>query len=160
MSKVIFFNLLFAITLIFQVEGGLSMDSKITESLSRDFIERVFKEVIEDLNANEQIISQYFSPLYIQYVDGHELNYKDFVQHMIVQKSLLDSIEVCIDHCVIEGNAICTVHKVDAIKKNGEKIAVKVIAYFEVENGKIILCDELTYLLEGHEKNRNIGSVK
>lgn len=136
------------------------MDSSITESLSKDFIEKIFKEVIEDLNADEQIISKYFSPLYIQYVDGHQLNYKDFIQHMIAQKSLLDSVKVCIEHCVIEGNAICTVHKVDAIKKNGKKITIKVIAYFEVENGKITLCDELTYLLKGNENDQNIGSIK
>lgn len=131
-----------------------------TENLSKSFIERVFKEVIEDLNANEKIISQYFSPHYMQHVDGHHLNYEDFVQHMLVQKSLLDSIKVCIERCVIEGSAICTVHRVDAIKKNGEKIAIKVIAYFEVKNKKIILCDELTHLLEGDEKNQNIGSIK
>jgi hypothetical protein len=158
MFKAIFFKLLFAISLIFQIEGAQSVNS--TENLSKNFIERVFKEVIEDLNANEKIISQYFSPHYIQHVDGHHLNYEDFVQHMVVQKSLLDSIKVCIEHCVIEGNAICTVHRVDAIKKNGEKIAIKVIAYFEVENKKIILCDELTHLLEGDEKNQNIGSIK
>lgn len=131
-----------------------------TENLSKNFIERVFKEVIEDLNANEKTISQYFSPDYIQQVDGHRLNYEDFVQHMIVQKSLMNSIMVSIERCIIEGNAICTVHRVDAIKKNGEKIAVKVIAYFEVENKKIRLCDELTHLLEGDKKNQNIGSVK
>lgn len=158
MFKATFFTLLFAILLIFQIEGAQQMNS--TENLSKDFIERVFKEVIEDLNADETIISQYFSPHYIQHVDGHELNYEDFVQHMVVQKSLLDSIEVSFEHIVIEGNAICTVHRVDAIKKNGEKIAIKVIAYFEVENKKIILCDELTHLLEGDEKNKNIGSVK
>lgn len=158
MFKAFFFKLLFAISLIFQIEGAQSVNS--TENLSRNFIERVFKEVIEDLNANEEIISQYFSPHYIQHVDGHHLNYEDFVQHMVVQKSLLDSIKVCIEHCVIEGNVICTIHRVDAIKKNGEKIAIKVIAYFEVENKKIILCDELTHLLEGDEKNQNIGSIK
>ena len=157
MAKVFIFNFVFAVALIFQIEGRQSMDYK---NLNRDFIERVFHEVIKDLKANEQTISQYFSPHYIQYVDGHQLNYNDFVQHMIVQKSLLDSVDVSIEHCVVEGNAICTVHKVDAIKKNGEKIAVKVIAYFEVDNGKIILCDELTYLLTGHEKDQNIGSVK
>jgi limonene-1,2-epoxide hydrolase len=158
MFKATFFKLLFAIALIFQIEGAQPVNS--TKNLNKNFIEKVFKEVIEDLNANEEIISQYFSPHYIQHVDGHHLNYQDFVQHMVVQKSLLDSIKVCIEHCVIEGNAICTVHRVDAIKKNGEKIAIKVISYFEVENKKIILCDELTHLLEGDEMNQNIGSIK
>ncbi|MGZ3633359.1 MAG: hypothetical protein ACXWM7_03420 [Parachlamydiaceae bacterium] len=118
MFKVIF-NILFAISFISQIEGEQTMDSKITKNLNRDFIERVFKDVIENLSANEQIISPYFSPLYVQYIDGHQLNYTDFIQHKMVQKSLLASIEVGIERCVIEGNAICTVHTVDAIKKNG-----------------------------------------
>jgi ketosteroid isomerase-like protein len=130
------------------------------ENLSRNFIEKVFKEVIENIDADEKTISQYFSPDYIQHVDGYKLNYENFVQHMMVQKSLLTYAKITIEHCVIEGNAICTVHKVDAIKKNGNKIAIKVIAYFEIEAGKIILCDELTFLLNGEDEDQNIGSIK
>lgn len=159
MLKVIFF-VLFAISLISQNEGYSLSPSTVNESLSRNFIEKVFKEVIENLDADEKTISQYFSPYYTQYVDGHKLNYEEFVQHMMVQKSLLTSAKITIEHCVIEGNAICTVHKVDAIKNNGNKIAVKVIAYFEIEAEKIILCDELTFLLKGEDKDQNIGSIK
>lgn len=160
MLKLIFFSFLFAIACMFRMEGAQSTHCKITDNLNKDFIETMFKEVIEDLHANEETISHYFSPSYIQYVDGYQLDYTDFVQHMIVQKSLLDSIKVWIEHCVIENDAICTVHKVEAVKKNGEKLVIKVISYFKIEHGKIILCDELTHLLEGDEKNRNFGSIK
>lgn len=158
MFKATFCNLIAAIAAIFQGAEAHKINSN--ESLNRNFIEKVFKEVIEDLNADEKIISHYFSPHYIQHVDGQTFNYHDFVQHMRAQKSLLESIKVCIEHCVIEGNSICTVHRVDAIKKNGKKIAIKVIAYFVVENKKIMLCDELTRLLEGDATSQNIGSVK
>lgn len=128
--------------------------------VNKNFIEQVFKEVIEDLNANEEVISRYFSPSYIQHVDGHTLNYKEFVQHMMVQKTLLDSVKVTIERSVFEDGKFCTVHRVDAIKKNGTRISIQVIAYFEVENNKIVLCDELTYLLKGASEDANIGSVK
>ncbi len=156
--KLFFYKILFITLLIFQVEGIQLMND--IEKLDKNFIEKVFKEVIENLNANEEIISRYFASNYIQYVDGHHLNYKEFVQHMVVQKSLLHSIKVHIEHCIIENNSICTVHRVNAIKKTGEKIAIKVIAYFEVKDKKFILCDELTHLLEGDKKNQNIGSIK
>lgn len=123
------------------------------------FIEKVFKEVLEDLNADEKVISQYFSPNYIQHVDGHTLNYSDFVQHMKVQKTMLDSCKVSIQHYVREGNTLCTVHQVDAVKKNGCEIAVLVISYIEVENGKITLCNELTRLLKGAKEDQEIGSI-
>lgn len=124
------------------------------------FMNRVFKDVIEDLNADESIISKYFSPSYIQHVDGHTLDYKDFIQHMLAQKAILSSAKVTIDKCLTEGNTICTVHLVNAVKKNGEQVDVKVIAYFEMEDGKITLCDELTHVLKGKPEDQNIGSVK
>lgn len=130
------------------------------EKVDINFIKQVFKEVIENLDRDEKIISQYFSPHYIQFVDGHKLNYNDFVQHMLIQKTLLESATVFIEHCVSEGNKICTLHRVDAVKKNGASISVKVIAYFEIEDGKIISCDELTHILKGEKEDQSIGSIK
>ncbi len=128
--------------------------------MQSSFIQKVFKDVIEDMDADESVISQYFSPNYIQHVDGHTLNYTEFVEHMRVQKTVLESAQVSIERCIETENKICTVHRVDAVKKNGDRIAVKLVAYFEVENGKITFCDELTYLLHGHTTDKNIGSVK
>jgi hypothetical protein len=125
-----------------------------------NFIKKVFEDVIENMEADEAIISKYFSPAYIQYVDGHTLNYLDFVEHMKKQKNLVHSAKVTIDRCLIENERICTVHRVDLIKKNGEHIAAKVIAYFELKNGKIVLCDELTKILKGNKEDHDIGSVK
>lgn len=51
-------------------------------------------------------------------------------------------------------------HLVDAVKKNGQEVKVKVISYFEVENDKITLCDELTHVLTGIAEDQNIGSMK
>lgn len=124
------------------------------------FIQKVFNEVIENMDADESVISQYFSPDYIQHVDGHTLNYTEFVEHMRVQKTVLESAKVSIEKCIETENKICTVHRVDAVKKNGDCLAVKLVAYFEVEDGKITFCDELTYLLHGHKTDKNIGSVK
>ena len=126
----------------------------------KSFIEKVFSEVVESRTASEAVISQYFSPHYIQHVDGTVMTYHDFVQHMITQKALLTSVRVFIERCVVEGNRICTIHIVHAVKNNGQKVAVKVIACFEIENGKIVLCDELTHLLNGDEEDVCLGSVK
>lgn len=127
--------------------------------MDKDFIERVFSEVIDNINADEKTIAQYFSPSYVQYVDGHRLDYNGFCTHMMMQKQVLVSAKTTIHHVVVEGNSICTVHRVDAVKKNGESLSVKVIAYFEVKEGKLVLCDELTHLLKGDKGDENIGSV-
>lgn len=130
------------------------------KELNKEFINKVLKNVVEDMEADEEIISRYFSPSYVQYVDGRMLNYSDFVKYMQLQKTSLASASILIDHCIVDGNSICTVHRINALKKTGENIAVKVISYFEIENGKIILCDELTYLLKGEENDQQIGSMK
>lgn len=129
------------------------------ERSNRKFIENVFQEVIENPNINEEIISKYFSPSYIQCVDGHTLHYNDFVNHMLKQKTLIDSVKVYIDNYIENTHSICTIHRVEAKKKNREKILVKVIAYFQINDGKIFFCDELTYLLKGEKEDQNIGSI-
>lgn len=124
------------------------------------FIKNVFRDVIEDMEADENVISEYFSRKYIQHVDGHTLDYQGFVEHMKKQKTLIHSAKVVIDRCLVDGNKLCTIHRVDMTKKNGEQIAAKVISYFELEDGKIVLCDELTKLLKGCKEDQHIGSVK
>lgn len=124
------------------------------------FIAMALKEVIENMEAGEEVFSRYFSPAYTQYVDGQILDYNDFVQHMTIQKTLLQSATLTIEHSMAEQNKICTVHKVNAIKKNGKAIEIQVVAYFELKEGKIALCKELTHLLSGSEEDRRIGSIK
>jgi len=145
------------------IQQEWSMPSNINEyekEKMKNFIKLVFKDVIENIEANEAIISQYFSPNYIQHVNGTVLNYDDFVQHMKAQKSILKSIKIVIDHCVVDKNMIATVHQAHAYKKDGTEIIAKVIAYFEIEDGKIVLCDELTQLIRGNKEDENIGSRK
>lgn len=142
------------------IRHALPMNSEVKVVNPRVLIENVFKDVVENMHADEEVISQYFSPHYIQYVDGHILNYNEFVQHMRVQKTLLRSIKISLERYVESNNQICTVHRVDAVKKNGDTLTSKVIAYFEIENGKITFCDELTHLIKGKEEDQKIGSIK
>lgn len=140
----------------FQVRANES-DTKISQT----YMEEIFKNVTENMNPDESTVARYISPLYQQDVDGHKLDYKGFFQHMVKQKSMVDSVKLTIQHFISEGNKACTVHRVDAVKKNGEKLVVKVVAYFEFDSsGKLILCDELTHVLEGSKEDRNLGSVK
>ncbi|CUI16109.1 conserved hypothetical protein [Candidatus Protochlamydia naegleriophila] len=124
------------------------------------YIETALKEVIENMEAGEEVFSHYFSPSYTQHVDGHVLDYKDFIQHMTIQKTLLKSATVTIQHSLAEPDKVCTVHRVSAVKKNGSVVEIQVIAYFELENGKIVLCKELTHLISGADADRTIGSIK
>lgn len=41
-------------------------------------------------HADEKVIFEYFSPQYIQHVDGHSLNFSEFIQHRLIKKLFLN----------------------------------------------------------------------
>lgn len=125
---------------------------------NKEFIKEVFENCIENMNATEETYTRYFSEDYIQYVDGKVLNYKDFICHMKVQKSVLKCVKITFKYMVAEGDKIATVHIAEAIKKNGKKIKAQINAIFQFRDGKIILCDELTRLVEGEKADEDLGS--
>jgi predicted SnoaL-like aldol condensation-catalyzing enzyme len=124
----------------------------------KQLIHTVFSKVIEDIHAKEAVYEQYFSKEYIQHVDGKTLNYADFVSHMTVQKSVMRTIQITFKHLLVDGDKIATVHLVDGVKKNGGSIKAQVNAVFQIKNRKIVLCDELTRLIEGAPSDRDLGS--
>lgn len=124
----------------------------------KNFLKEAFANVIEDMNATEETYANYFSKDYVQYVDGKKLTYSDFVAHMKAQKSVLKSAKITFRHMLVEGDKIATVHEVDAIKKDDSIIEAQVNALFQIKNGKIILCDELTHLIKGNESDKDLGS--
>ncbi len=125
---------------------------------NKALIQAAFRDVIEDCQATETTIAHYFSPDYIQSVDDKILNFEQFVSHMKVQKSVVETININLLKMVGEGDIVCSHHEVYATKKNGDALKAKVIAFFTIKNGKIIRCDELTHLLEGAQEDHDLGS--
>jgi ketosteroid isomerase-like protein len=126
----------------------------------KNFIKEVFANTIEDMTATEKIYEKYFSKDYIQYVDGKTLDYDDFIAHMKAQKNTLKSAKITFKYIIVEGDIVATVHKVNATKKDGAEIEAQVNALIEIKDNKIVLCDELTYLLKGANEDKDIGSRK
>ncbi|HHF2906915.1 TPA: hypothetical protein ACPJZ5_004788, partial [Vibrio diabolicus] len=101
---------------------------------------------------------QYVDPSYIQKVDGVELDYDSFVNHIEAQKKVISKLDVNFLTLVQEGNVVFSNHVVTAHKKDGSIIKVKVIAQFTIHNNRLVLCDELTRLIEGGGEDHDIGS--
>ena len=59
---------------------------------------------------------------------------------------------------IVEEDHVATIHIVDAIKNNDEIIKVQVNALMQIKDKKIILCDELTYLIRGEKSDKDLGS--
>lgn len=124
----------------------------------KQFVKNALIDIVEDMSATEETFAKYFSPDYIQLVDGKTFDYSTLVKHMKTQKAVLQSAKITFKYLIAEGNKVSSVHIVDAIKKDGSSIKAQVNALIIIENNKIILCDELTYLIKGSKADQDLGS--
>lgn len=122
------------------------------------FVQNALVDVVEDMGAAEKTFAKYFSQEYTQYVDGRILGYRELVEHMKAQKTVFQSAKITFKHLIAEGNKVASVHVVKAVKKDGGTIEAQVNALMELKDEKIILCDELTFLIQGTKEDEDIGS--
>jgi hypothetical protein len=62
------------------------------------------------------------------------------------------------ERAVAEGASVVSIHRAEADKVAGGRVAVRVFALFVIEEGKIVLCDELTRLEQGAAEDRDLAS--
>ncbi|MES2204085.1 MAG: nuclear transport factor 2 family protein [Pseudomonadota bacterium] len=124
----------------------------------KKFIKEIFVTLIEEREVSEATCARYFSKEYIQYVDGKVLDYDHFVKHMKTLMATIKSAKVTFKHIIVEGDKVATVHNVKAIKNDGSHIEAQVNALMQIKNNKIILCDELTHLIQGEKSDKDLGS--
>jgi len=124
----------------------------------RQKIETIFQQILESPVYDKALIEDYFSPEYVQHVDGKTLTYAHFLQHVETQKERISQLKISIDAFVEQGNECSSVHWVKAMTQDGRKILVKVIAHFKFHEGKLVSCDELTRLIEGKIEDADVGS--
>jgi len=124
-----------------------------------DFIKALFRDVIENKNYDETLIDKYFSEDYVQSVDNQTLGFETFKKHLQKLKDKIQQVDVQFSNIASNETSIFTKHYVKSILKNGEMVKHKVFAEFQIENGKVIQCDELTLLIEGNKSESNLGSA-
>jgi predicted SnoaL-like aldol condensation-catalyzing enzyme len=128
------------------------------EDLNKSLIELAFQEVFASDAFDETAIARYFSPRYVQKTDGHTLDFPGFVTHVRELKRTLKSVKITFERLVAEGANVVSIHRAEAEKIAGGRIAVRVFALFVIDDGKIVLCDELTYLERGAAEDRDLSS--
>lgn len=131
---------------------------KQTSLSPKDLITGAFREVIENTSFNLASVNKYFSPQYVQNVDGKTLHFAEFVDHLKKQKESLSSAKVKFLALVSEGPIVFTNHEVSVIRKDGKQARFKILAQFTIADSKIVSCDELTKMIEGSAEDRDLGS--
>lgn len=129
----------------------------LSKTEARALIEKALESML-DPEAPVEELSEFFSPDYKQDADGATLDFTDFLAHARDLKSTISSGSVTFETMIVDGPTIADIHIVSATKINGDKVCVKVIAFYTVEHGKITRVDELTHLLSGSAEDRNLGS--
>ena len=129
----------------------------LNQESARDLLQRVFASLLDPLRGVEDL-AEFFSADYVQHVDGVRLDYAGFIEHAQVLKNTLSGGFIVIEQLLCVGNTIADVHIVHARKRDGRCLQVKVLAFFTVQNGKIIAVDELTHMLEGGAEDKDLGS--
>lgn len=119
-------------------------------------LKEVFSEVLESPVYNEELVKKYFSPDYVQYVDGKMLHFDGFNEHMKTLKKDIPEIQINIKTLVQEGSTVFSNHVVS--KKGAGDMKIQVIGEFRFQGDQISYCDELTYLISGDPKDRDLGS--
>lgn len=132
-------------------------ESALTESEVHALLRRLF-DAFTDPRTKPEVFAKLLTPDYVQRVDGKELDYAGFLAHTAALQASLASSSVTFEHIVTDGRSAATVHIADAVKTNGSRIRLKVIAYFEFRGNRISLVDELTHLTDGADQDRDLGS--
>lgn len=124
----------------------------------KKIVKSAFAEIFENPNAGRIEIEKYFAENYIQSVDDKVIDFEGFVRHIALQKKVITCAKIKFLNMLQEGNKVSTVHYVEAIKHDGNKVEIKVMALFQFEDDKIIQCDELTLITVGSKEDRDLGS--
>lgn len=130
------------------------------EEFNKSLVERAFQEVFASDTFDEGAIARYFSPRYVQKTDGRTLDFPGFVAHVRELKRTLKNVKITFERAVAEGASVVSIHRAEAEKVTGGKIAIRVFALFMIDDGKIVLCDELTRLEQGAAEDRDLASRK
>ena len=118
----------------------------------------MFRDMFESQSFDKRIIDRYFSPNYVQHADGTTLNFGGFVDHVREIKRTVAKLQVTFEQMVAEGNKVMEIHRVKGEKRDGSKFTVRLMSLWLIEDGKIVLCDELSHMEQGSPEDRELGS--
>jgi predicted SnoaL-like aldol condensation-catalyzing enzyme len=126
--------------------------------MNKSLIRQIFRDLLETDSFDEQVIERYFSPRYVQHVDGKTLGFQEFVDHVRELKQSVTKLCFTFEHMVAEGDKVMEIHLVEGEKRTGGKIAVRLFSLWVIEDGKIVLCDEVSRVVRGAPEDRDLGS--
>lgn len=125
---------------------------------NKTLIRQMFRELLEMDSWDERVIERYFSPAYVQHVDGKTLDFAAFRDHIRELKKVVTNLRFTIEHMIAEGDEVMEIHRVEGQRRAGGMFAVRLFSLWIIKDGKIVLCDEISRLEQGAAEDRDLGS--
>lgn len=128
-----------------------------TKTDAEHMLHRLFTALINPAVSLKDL-KGFFTPDYMQLVDGKSLDLNGFIDHVATLRRTLATLDVEFENIIANDTTLADIHTVTAHKKAGGMIKVKVIAFYTLHNGKISRIEELTRLITGNAADGDIGS--
>lgn len=147
-----------ATTLFIPIENSYAQGTMTAEE-QKQLVKNAVIYALETRDPNMDY-SKYVAKDFINPIDGNVFNYDQWVTHQKNIKKIVKSMQPTFDLLVAEGNHVAAIYRINIIKNDGSKLEVKDMAFFTIKNQKISYCEELTRLIKGDQKDKDIGSTK
>jgi ketosteroid isomerase-like protein len=114
---------------------------------SQSFLGTAFAKLFDPL-ATEVDLLEFFSPDYVQDLNGREHSFREFLDGVSTLKATLRSSTITVTRAVASGDQIAEIHVVDATKNDGTRLRFKVIEFQTIDHGRIKRTEEVNCPLQ------------
>jgi hypothetical protein len=141
------------------LSNAFAVGHEISNAESKALVKRAVIYALENRDPNMDY-GKYVSKSFINPIDGNTFNFTQWVTHQKNIKKMVKSMKPIFDTLVAENNQVAAIYRIKLVKNDGSKLVVKDLAFFKIKQNKIVYCEELTQLVKGNSKDKNIGSTK
>ena len=134
-------------------------NQEMTSEQSKQLVKDAVSYALENMDPAMDY-SKYVSPDFINLIDGNRFTYPQWVEHQKHIKKMVKSMRPTFDLLVAEGDQVAAIFRIHIVKKDGSELEVKDMGFFKIKNHKFVYVEELTRLVSGDQKNKDIGSTK
>lgn len=109
---------------------------------ARLFLEKAFGKLFEPSSTEAEVLL-YFTPDYQQNLNGKVYSFKDFMRGVSGMKAQYTSLKAEFTTVVSSGDTVAEIHTLDATRKDGTHMRLKILAFQRLREGRICRVEEL-----------------
>ncbi|WP_322902816.1 nuclear transport factor 2 family protein [Paenibacillus campi] len=136
------------------------MNTQLSKSAALELLNGMYRDVVMGLD--DTCIDRYFMPDYVQMTDGVRSDLAQFKHHIRMLRQQVQSVQISPFTHMLYDEPLQTAtlrYTVDVEKKNGKRGQVELIAIFELQQGKVRRCYELSCALDYEVEFEGIASL-